>query len=48
MFNLTRVEVGEAGVLKVDPASGTTRNEGFVGIQGLFIDKHLRNVQRAL
>ena len=44
VFNLTRVEVGEAGLLKVDPTSGTTRNEGFVGIQGLFIDKHLRNV----
>lgn len=44
VFNLTRVEVGEQGFLKVDPTSGTTRNEGFVGIQGLFVDKHLRNV----
>jgi hypothetical protein len=44
VFNLTHVEVGEAGILKVDPNSGTTRTEGFIGIQGLFIDKHLRNV----
>jgi len=44
VFNLTRVEVDEPGILKVDPASGRTRTEGFVGIQGLFVDKHLRNV----
>jgi len=44
VFNLTHVEAGEPGALKVDPASGTTRTEGFVGIQGLFFDKHLRNV----
>ncbi len=44
VFNLTRVEVDEAGFLKVDPGAPLTRTEGFVGIQGLFIDKHLRNV----
>ena len=44
VFNLTRVEVDEAGFLRVDPARDVTRNDGFVGIQGLFIDKHLRNV----
>ena len=44
VFNLTRVEVDELGVLNVDPTSGTTRNDGFIGIQGLFVDKHLRNV----
>ena len=44
VFNLTRVEVEEAGFLKVDPGASTTRTEGFVGIQGLFVDKHLRNV----
>lgn len=44
VFNLTRVEVEEAGFLKVDPTSGQSRTEGFVGVQGLFIDKHLRNV----
>jgi len=44
VFNFTSVDVEEAGVLKVDPTSGTSRREGFVGIQGLFLDKHLRNV----
>ena len=44
VFNFTSVSVDERGALKVDPASGLSRNEGFVGIQGLFIDKHLRNV----
>jgi hypothetical protein len=44
VLNFTRVEVGEAGILKADPTAGTTRNDNFVGIQGLFLDKHLRNV----
>jgi hypothetical protein len=44
VFNFSRVEVEEAGVLKADPTSGLTRTEGFLGIQGLFLDKHLRNV----
>ena len=44
VFNLTRVSVEETGFLKADHAAGTTRTEGFVGIQGLFVDKHLRNV----
>jgi hypothetical protein len=43
VFNLTHVSVEESGVMKVDPNSGTTRTESFVGIQGLFVDKHLRN-----
>ena len=44
VFNLTSVKVQEAGVLKVDTTADTRRTEGFVGIQALFIDKHLRNV----
>jgi hypothetical protein len=44
VFNISRVQVGEAGFLKVNPQSPRTRREGFVGIQGLFFDKHLRNV----
>jgi len=44
VFNFNDVRVEERGVLKADPGSGTTRSEGFVGIQGLFLDKHLRNV----
>jgi hypothetical protein len=43
VFNLTSVKVQEAGVLKVDTTADTRRTEGFVGIQGLFVDKHLRN-----
>jgi hypothetical protein len=44
VFNFSSVSVEEAGVLKADTSSSLTRSEGFVGIQGLFIDKHLRNV----
>ena len=44
VFNLTRLAVNELGVVKVDPTSGDSRTEGFFGIQGLFVDKHLRNV----
>ena len=44
VFNFTSVDVEQSGFLKIDPASGTSRREGFVGIQGLFVDKHLRNV----
>ena len=44
VFNLTSVAVEEAGVLKVDTTADTRRTEGFVGIQALFVDKHLRNV----
>jgi len=44
VFNLSSVKVEEAGVLKVDTTAPTRRTEGFVGIQGLFVDKHLRNV----
>lgn len=44
VFNLTSVAVEEAGVLKVDTTASRRRTEGFVGIQALFVDKHLRNV----
>jgi len=44
VFNFTSVKVEEAGVLKVDTTAPTRRNESYVGIQGLFVDKHLRNV----
>jgi len=43
-ISFTRVEVSEAGVLKADPAKDTTRNDNFIGIQGLFVDTHLRDV----
>lgn len=44
VVNYTRVEAGEAGFLRVDSSASTTRTDSFVGVQGLFIDKHLRNV----
>ena len=44
VFNLTSVKVNEAGVLLVDTTADTRRTDGFVGIQALFVDKHLRNV----
>lgn len=44
VFNITRVDVREQGLLRADPSLGAARNDNFVGIQGLFLDKHLRNV----
>lgn len=44
VVNFTRVSVEEPGALRVDPTRGTTRNDNFVAVQGLFVDKHLRNV----
>ena len=44
VFNLTSVAVKEAGVLKVDTTADKRRTEGFVGVQAMFVDKHLRNV----
>jgi len=44
VFNFSNVSVDEAGVLNADTSADLTRSKGFVGIQGLFIDKHLRNV----
>ncbi len=44
VFNLTAVTADEAGVLRADTTADLPRTEGFVGIQGLFVDKHLRNV----
>lgn len=44
VFNYTDARVKEDRLLKVDPASGTQRQEGFVGIQEAFVDYHLRNV----
>lgn len=44
VFNYNYTEVGEIGVLKANPGRGDSRSESFVGIQALFVDKHLRNV----
>lgn len=44
VFNLNHAEVNEPGILKANPALGTSRTEGVIGVQALFVDKHLRNV----
>ncbi len=44
VFSLTHIEVDQAGILRADSSRDTIRDDNFLGIQGLFIDKHLRNV----
>ena len=44
VFNIARVQTRERGLVKANPDFGTTRTETVLGIQGLFVDKHLRNV----
>ncbi|MBT8115352.1 MAG: hypothetical protein KJP04_08225 [Arenicella sp.] len=44
VFNVNHTVVDERGLLKADPARGTERTEGFIGIQGAFWDYHIRNV----
>ena len=44
VFNFNRTQVEEVRALRVDPRKGKTRNDQHVGVQELFVDKHLRNV----
>ena len=44
VINFNRAQVDEVRVLRIDPREGTTRNDGIVAVQELFLDKHLRNV----
>ncbi len=46
VLNYSVLDVEERGIIKADPGAGTTRREGFVGIQGLFFDYHIRNVSK--
>lgn len=39
-----RVDTAEVRALQIDPRLGNTRDDGFVAIQELFYDKHLRDV----
>jgi hypothetical protein len=43
-FNLNYADVSERRVLYVEPSKGTSRLDGFVGVQEAFVDYHLRNV----
>ncbi|MDT0618793.1 hypothetical protein RM531_09940 [Salinisphaera sp. P385] len=44
VFNYNYTRLDEILNTNVDPANGTTRNDGFAGLQTAFIDVHLRNV----
>lgn len=44
VVNINHVELDEVLGVDVNPAEGTDRTDGHVGIQAAFVDKHLRNV----
>lgn len=44
VFNFNQSRVEEERLLRVDPRTGYSRTDNFVGVQELFFDKHLRNV----
>lgn len=44
VINYNRTEAEEVLLLDIDPAEGDRRYDNFIGIQGAFIDVHLRNV----
>lgn len=43
-FNYNRVDTREPRALQVNPDLGSDRDDGFIGVQELFVDKHLRDV----
>jgi hypothetical protein len=43
-FNFTHTDVEELGVINVDPARGTVRDDSFPALQEAFVDYHIRNV----
>jgi hypothetical protein len=43
-LSYNRVNVRETRALQIDPRLGTSRDDGFVGVQELWFDKHLRDV----
>lgn len=43
-FNLNYVQVSERQILNVDAARPLHRTDGFVGVQEIYVDYHLRNV----
>jgi len=44
VFNYNRVKVQEDRILRINPALGTRRSDGHIGVQELFADYHIRNV----
>jgi hypothetical protein len=43
-FNFTHTDVQELGVVNVNPAKGTVRDDSFPALQEAFVDYHIRNV----
>ncbi|MBS0571174.1 MAG: hypothetical protein JSS28_11230 [Proteobacteria bacterium] len=43
-LSYNRVNVRETRALNIDPRLGTSRDDGFIGVQELWFDKHLRDV----
>ena len=46
VFNFNHTDVGEIGVINVNPAKGQSRDDSFLGIQEAFVDYHIRNVSQ--
>lgn len=44
VLGVTYIKVDEVGVVKANADGGTERTDAVVGVQALFVDKHLRNV----
>ncbi len=44
VVNFNRAVTQEVHAVNINPVFGTDRNDNFVGVQELFVDKHLRNV----
>ena len=44
VFNFNHVDVGELGLINIDPRQGQTRDDKFLGLQEAFVDYHIRNV----
>lgn len=43
-FNYNRVEVDDVRALTIDPRKGKVRDDGFIAVQEIFADVHLRDV----
>ncbi len=44
VFNFNRTDTNEVRLVNINPANGIDRTDNFVGVQELFVDKHLRDV----
>ncbi len=44
VINFNRTVTGEVRAVNINPGAGENRNDNFVGVQELFVDKHLRDV----